>query len=111
MLKRYIERHDSIFELLHKLLLRLGYAATVNRAIPGQRLRPDVELSVNCTQLLIDVAISYDTPENLDSLYQRKEVKNRDLGRILPLVVGSLKSWLCSNDDIRSVSAAVAGVC
>ena len=102
-LTRYTQRHDSVLELLNQLLLKEGHAATINRAIPGQRLRPDVELSVNGTRLLVDVAVSYDTPENLDRAYTRKSDQYQHLGRILPLVVGSLGSWLPSNDDIRSL--------
>lgn len=34
------KRHDSVLELLDILLTRRGYAATINKAIPGQRLRP-----------------------------------------------------------------------
>jgi len=102
-LKRYTERHDSILELLHKLLLKEGHAVTINRAIPGQRLRPDVEMSLNGSRLMADVVVAYDNPVNLDTAYNRKEEKYRELGRILPLVVGSLGSWLPSNDNIRSL--------
>jgi hypothetical protein len=34
------QRHDSVLELLDILLTRRGYAVTINKAIPGQRLRP-----------------------------------------------------------------------
>lgn len=99
------KRHDSVLELLNNLLTRTGYAATINRAPAGQRLRPDVELQVSGSRLMIDVAVSYDLPENLEAAYSRKVNKYQHLGRILPLVVGSLGSWYPSNDDIRSLLA------
>jgi hypothetical protein len=84
------KRHDSVLELIDILLTRRGYAATINKAIPGQRLRSDVELQVSGSRLMIDVAVSYDNLGNLEAAYSRKVTKYHDLGRVLPLVVGSL---------------------
>ena len=98
-------RHDAILELLANLLTRRRFAATVNKAIPGQRLRPDVELQVSGSRLMIDVAVSYDIEENLEAAYNRKVTKYQHLGRVLPLVVGSLGSWYPPNDNIRSLLA------
>jgi hypothetical protein len=52
---------------------------------------------------MIDVAVSYDNLGNLEAAYSRKVAKYQHLGRVVPLVVGSLGSWLPSNDDIRSL--------
>ena len=54
---------------------------------------------------MIDVAVSYDIPENLEAAYTRKVVKYQHLGQVLPLVLGSLGSWHPLNDDIRSLLA------
>jgi hypothetical protein len=92
-------------ELLFKLLTRKGYAATINRELPESRLRPDVELQVSGSRLMIDVAISYDHSENLEAAYTRKVLKYEHLGQVQPLVVGSLGSWYPLNEDIRSLLA------
>lgn len=102
-LLEYTRRHDSVLDLFYQLLLRKGYTANINRAMPGQRLRPDVEMSVNGSRLMVDVAVSYDTPENLDAAFNRKVGKYQSFGKILPLVVGSLGSWYPRNNDIRSL--------
>lgn len=101
-LVKYTERHDSILNLFHQLLLRKGYATRINRALAGQQLRPDVQMQVNGTRLMVDVVVAYDTPENLDAAFNRKIEKYQSFGKILPLVVGSLGSWPLSNDDIKS---------
>ena len=99
------QRHDAVLELLFKLLTRKGYAATINRELPESRLRPDVELQVSGSRLMIDVAISYDHSENLEAAYTRKVLKYEHLGQVQPLVVGSLGSWYPLNEDIRSLLA------
>ena len=99
------QRHDAVLELLFKLLTRKGYAATINRELPESRLRPDVELQVSGSRLMIDVAISYDHSENLEAAYTRKVLKYQHLGQVQPLIVGSLGSWYSLNEDIRSLLA------
>ena len=37
-------RHDTVLSLLHRLLTKKGLTVSINRAVPGQSLRPDVEL-------------------------------------------------------------------
>ena len=96
-------RHDDVLGLFHRLLTRKGLEATVNRAVPGQRLRPDVELLHAGARLMVDVAVSYDTPRSLEAAFRRKVEKYEALGRTLPLVVGSLGSWHPRNDEIRSL--------
>ena len=45
---------------------------------------------MNGSRLLVDVAVSYDIPENLDRPYNRKQENYHHLGTILPPVVRSL---------------------
>ena len=101
-LGKYTERHDSILELLRQIITEKGYAPKINRALTGQQLRPDVQMLINSTKLMVDVVVAYDDPGNLEKAYNRKIGKYQDFGKILPLVVGSLGSWPSSNDDIRS---------
>ena len=82
---------------------RYGLQAKVNRRLEGTDLRPDVELSIAGARLMIDVAVSYDTPENLKSAHDRKVDKYLVHGNIKPLIVGSLGSWYPNNDEIRSL--------
>jgi len=97
------KRHDSVLTLLARLLQRKGLQVSVNRALPGQRLRPDIELDLSGSRVLIDVAVSYDTTPNLEAAFHRKVSKYEALGRIFPLVVGSLGAWFPRNDDIKSI--------
>ena len=96
-------RHDDVLSLFHQLLTRKGHAARINKAVQGQSLRPDVEFSFAGTRLMVDVAVSYDTPHSLEAAFRRKVEKYMVLGRILPLVLGSLGSWHPRNDEIRSL--------
>ena len=95
-------RHDSVLALLEKLLLKKGLTVTINRAPPGQRLRPDLETTLSGSRVMIDVAVSFDTPNCLLAAHTRKVEKYMTLGNILPLVVGSLGSWYPRNEEIRS---------
>ncbi|KAI9555958.1 hypothetical protein GHT06_018507 [Daphnia sinensis] len=52
---------------------------------------------------MVDVVVCYDQPGSMENAYQRKIEKYSSLGRILPLVVGSLGSWNPRNEDIRSI--------
>jgi len=97
------QRHDSVLDLLVELLRRQGHQVTVNKAVPGNRLRPDIEFRLSGSQVFIDVAISYDSHRNLELAWQRKVSKYEALGTILPLVVGSLGSWFPRNEEIRSL--------
>ena len=97
------KRHDSILNLLEQLLRKQGLTPTINKAIPGQRLRPDVEFMLSGSRVLIDVNVPYDNEGNLEIAFNRKVTKYMTLGNILPLVVGSLGSWHPRNDEIRSL--------
>ncbi len=66
------KRHDAILELLEKLLKKHGLAPTINKAVPGQRLRPDVELMLSGSRVLIDVNVPYDNVGNLEIAFNRK---------------------------------------
>ena len=96
-------RHNSVLELLEQLMSRYGLQARVNRRMEGTDLRPDVELSLAGSRLMVDVAVSYDTPDHLKSAFDRKVDKYMVHGNIKPLVVGSLGSWYPNNDEIRSL--------
>ena len=95
-------RHDTVLSLLHRLLTKKGLTVSINRAVPGQSLRPDVELQYAGARLMLDVAVSYDTPASMEAAFRRKVDKYMTLGNILPLVVGSLGSWYPRNDEIKS---------
>ena len=97
------KRHNNVQDILVRLLLKSGIAPTTNRAPPGQRLIPDVQFSIAGTRVVIDITIPYDTPENLDAAHNRKTEKYSSMGKVLPLVVGSLGSWHPRNNDIRSL--------
>ena len=97
------KRHNNVQDILVSLLLKSGIKPTTNRAPPGQRLIPDVHFSIAGTRVVIDITIPYDTPENLDAAHNRKTEKYSPMGKVLPLVVGSLGSWHPRNNDIRSL--------
>ena len=96
------KRHDSVLALFENLLTRKGFSTKINRAPPGQRLRPDLETTLCGNRVMVDVAVSFDTPECLHSAHTRKVDKYMTLGNILPLVVGSLGSWYPRNEEIRT---------
>ncbi|KAI9550368.1 putative reverse transcriptase-2 [Daphnia sinensis] len=103
---RYAEAGSNLWTLAHlleTLLVKQGHDVTVNKAIPGQRLRPDVEFLLSGSRVMVDVVVCYDQPGSMENAYQRKIEKYSSLGRILPLVVGSLGSWNPRNEDIRSI--------
>jgi hypothetical protein len=51
-------------------------------------------------RLIIDVSVPHDDPSNLQSAYDAKIKKYERLGLVLPFVVGSLGSWLSTNNEI-----------
>ena len=97
------QRHNSVQDMLAAQLTRKGLRPNVNRALPGTSVRPDIEVTLNGARLMIDVAVAFDDPVNLEAAYTRKVEKYQEHGVILPLVVGSLGSWYPPNDDIRGV--------
>ncbi|MFO0089667.1 MAG: RNA-directed DNA polymerase, partial [bacterium] len=97
------KRHDSILNLLEQLLRKHGLNPTINKEVPGQRLRPDVEFMLSGSRVLIDVNVPYDNEGNLEIAFNRKVTKYMTLGNILPLILGSLGSWHPRNDDISSL--------
>jgi len=97
------KRHNAILHLLEQLLRKHGLNPTINKEVPGQRLRPDVELMLSGSRVLIDVNVPYDNEGNLEIAFNRKVTKYMTLGNILPLIVGSLGSWHPRNDDISSL--------
>ncbi|KZS00317.1 Uncharacterized protein APZ42_003413, partial [Daphnia magna] len=97
------KRHNTIQDLLESLLVKQGPEVTINNAIPGQRLRPDVEFQLSGSRVMVDVVVCYDQPGSMENAYQRKYDKFSSHGRILPLVVGSLGSGYPRNEEIRSI--------
>ncbi|KZS00116.1 Uncharacterized protein APZ42_003722, partial [Daphnia magna] len=97
------KRHNTIQDLLESLLVKQGHDVTINNAILGQRLRPDVEFQLSGSRVMVDVVVCYDQPGSMENAYRRKYDKYSSHGRILLLVVGSLGSWYPRNDEIRSI--------
>ena len=98
------KRHDSVQHLLVEALQKKRLDPTVNTAFPGSTLRPDIALTTNGSVILIDVSVAYDSPECMTEQFRRKISKYSVLqGTTYPLIVGSLGSWLPSNDNIRAV--------
>ena len=96
-------RQNAVQDILGEILLKTGLPPIITRAIPGQRLIPDVVITVDGTAILMDVTIPFDNPASLDAAHERKVTKYQSLGKVLPLVVGSLGSWHPRNEDIRSL--------
>lgn len=100
-LSLYTDRHNEVLNALAETLRRSGHHVTVNNAFDSTRLRPDLVIDSTSPETIIDVTVPLDTADNLNSAYQKKIEKYKDLGEILPLVVGSMGAWLPSNDVIR----------
>ncbi|KAI9555956.1 hypothetical protein GHT06_018500 [Daphnia sinensis] len=64
------KRYNTVQDLLETLLVKQGLEVTVNKAIPGQRLRPDVEFLLSCSRV-VDVVVCYDQPGSMENAYQR----------------------------------------
>ena len=60
------KRHNTTQDLLESLLVRQGDDVTVNKAIPGQPLRPDVESQLSGSQMKVDVVFSFDQPGSME---------------------------------------------
>ena len=98
----YTKRHNAVLDILANLLTKAGLNPTINRKTEGSELRPDVELAISGSRVLIDVRVSYDVAQNLEQAREEKVAKYKELGTILPLIVGSLGSWLPTNENIRA---------
>ncbi|KZS19918.1 Uncharacterized protein APZ42_013527, partial [Daphnia magna] len=92
-----------IQDRLDSLLVKQRHDVTINNAIPGQRLRPDVEFQLSGFRVMVDVVVCHDQPGSMENAYKRKYEKYSSHGRILSLVVGSLGSCHPGNDEIRSI--------
>ncbi|KZS10066.1 Uncharacterized protein APZ42_025554 [Daphnia magna] len=97
------ENKTKFHVLKHYEEVKQGQNLTINNAIPGQSLRPDVEFQLSGSRVIVDVVVCYDQPGRMDNAYQRKYDKYSSHGRILPLLVGSLGSWYPRNDEIHSI--------
>ena len=101
-LSAYTQRHDAILNILENLQRSIEHEARINEAVPGHRSRPDLETTIHGSRLMVDVIVTFDSPDNLESGYRSKVEKYQIIGNILPFVVGSLGSWYPHNDDIKS---------
>jgi hypothetical protein len=81
----------------------LNLNVIVNKPIPGQRLKPDVEFELSRSRVMVDVVASIEQPGSMMNAYQRKFERYSSLGRILPLVVGYL-SWILDVPEVLSDS-------
>ena len=96
----FIKRHDLVLDALVPLLRSAGHRPTVNRNTEDGRQRPDILVAGN-PPLVIDVTVPFDRTDNLRRAAEAKVARYSNIGRVFPLVVGSLGSWLPGNDDIR----------
>lgn len=95
-----INRHNSILDIMVEEAEALGHSVSVNRAIDATGLRPDIIVTSTNPAIIIDVTVPLSSAEGLERAREKKIEKYKHLGSVLPLVVGSLGSWLPSNDAI-----------
>ncbi|KAI9554945.1 hypothetical protein GHT06_020225 [Daphnia sinensis] len=86
----------------------LGHSNSVNRAIDSTGMRPDVVVTSTNPAIIIDVTMALSSAKGLEMARDKKIEKYKHLGNELPLVVGSLGSWLPSNDAI-SLALGIPG--
>ncbi|XP_046633154.1 uncharacterized protein LOC124312704 [Daphnia pulicaria] len=79
---------------------KLGHTVSVNLSVDNSGLRPDLVVTSTNPSIIIDVTVSLSSADGLEKGQARKIEKYKHLGVVLPLVVGSLGSWLPSNDEI-----------
>ncbi|EFX69718.1 hypothetical protein DAPPUDRAFT_113337 [Daphnia pulex] len=79
---------------------KLGHTVSVNLAVDNSGLRTDLVVTSTNPSIIIDVTVPLSSADGLDKAQARKIEKYKHLGVVLPLVVGSLGSWLPSNDKI-----------
>ncbi|XP_046638804.1 uncharacterized protein LOC124319615 [Daphnia pulicaria] len=79
---------------------KLGHTVSVNLAVDNSGLRPDLVVTSTNPPIIIDVTVPLSSADGLEKAQARKIEKYKHLGVVLPLVVGSLGSWLPSNDEI-----------
>jgi len=95
-----INRHNSILGLMAEETEKLGHTVSVNLAVDNSGLRPDLVVTSTNPPIIIDVTVPLSSADGLEKAQARKIEKYKHLGVVLPLVVGSLGSWLPSNDEI-----------
>ncbi|XP_057380672.1 uncharacterized protein LOC130703070 [Daphnia carinata] len=76
------------------------HSVSVNRAVDSPGVRPDFVVTSTNRAIIIDVTVPLSSAEGLEYARDKKIEKYKHLGSVLPLVVGSLGSWLSSNDAI-----------
>ena len=99
-LSSYTERHDSILKLLAEESSKLGHRFSNNQPVDDTGLKPDLMFTSTSTPIIVDVTVPYDSAAGLEQARVKKIEKYQHLGTVLPLVVGSLGSWLPTNDEI-----------
>jgi hypothetical protein len=95
-------RHDAVLTRLNATLTRAGHTTRVNKCYDGTLLRPDLLITSVEPPVIIDITIPFDEPENLQLAHDEKVRKYSPLTTTIPFVVGSLGSWLTSNDAIAT---------
>ena len=96
------ERHDGVLARLAKSIEKAGHTTRINRSWGEDHLRPDLVITSMDPITIIDVTVPFDEPANLLAAHARKVQKYSHLGSTLPFVVGSLGSWLPTNDLIAT---------
>ena len=95
-----IKRHNTILTFIAEETEKLGHSIAINQAVENSALRPDLVVTSTNPPTIIDVTVPISSADGLERAKASKIEKYKHLGLILPLVVGSLGSWLPSNDEI-----------
>lgn len=95
-------RHNSVLDIMVDEARKMGHTVTVNRSTGDGSLRPDLVFSSMVPPMIIDVTIPHDEATNLERAYSEKIQKYQHLGRVFPLVVGAMGSWLPTNNEIAT---------
>ncbi|KZS03846.1 Uncharacterized protein APZ42_033330 [Daphnia magna] len=103
-----IKRHNSILDLMVAEAEALAHSVPINHSIDSTGMRPDIVVTSTNPAIIIDVTVPLSCAEGLARAKDKKIEKYKHLGSVLPLVVGSLGSWLPSNDAI-SLALSIPG--
>ena len=97
-----LRRHDNIQRQLEDLLRRrrINFTST-ERPTREETLVPDILVRGEQHDIIIDVAVPFDEPSNLERSATEKAEKYQHLGAVMPLIVGALGAWPRDNDNIQ----------
>ena len=65
--------------------------------ISPEGLRPYIKFTTNNTTYIVDITVVFDDADNLVKATERKLSKYANLGLIIPIVLGTMGSWLPNN--------------